>query len=264
MSANEGSENTDLEKTLHHLLTTDTHQEQEQEQEQEPEQEQDQDQDQEQDQDPEKEQQLEKEGQIHNVADTDPEDFDVKYPEIDNEDIQCSDIGILDSDIMQGKHLTLESLLESGDSMMFDLDDTPKKRLSNEIDVDQDFEASNKRKKLDTAAYEQLLSPASLSPLSTDGNTNTNNNSILSKIAEVKSVDSYTNDFTIEQIKEMKKRIINTHKLFLNFNLLKDSYSKTCVEFKKVLNILKDSEIHRSHLLKENQELTLKLDALTK
>lgn len=71
--------------------------------------------------------------------------------------------------------------------------------------------------------------------------------------------EKLTNEYTINQISEMKKRIINTHKLLLNFNFLKDSYAKTCIELKKSLNALRDSEIHRAHLLLENETLKAKL-----
>lgn len=71
--------------------------------------------------------------------------------------------------------------------------------------------------------------------------------------------EKLTNQYTMHQVSEMKKRIINTHKLMLNFNFLKDSYAKTCVELKKSLNSLKDSEIHRAHLLLENEQLKARL-----
>ena len=72
-----------------------------------------------------------------------------------------------------------------------------------------------------------------------------------------------TNEFTMLQVSEMKKRIINTHKLLLNFNYLKDGYARTCVELKKTLECLRDSELHRAHLLLENERLKKKLQEVS-
>ena len=72
-----------------------------------------------------------------------------------------------------------------------------------------------------------------------------------------------TNEFTMLQVSEMKKRIINTHKLLLNFNYLKDGYARTCVELKKTLECLRDSEIHRAHLLLENERLKKRLQEVS-
>lgn len=74
--------------------------------------------------------------------------------------------------------------------------------------------------------------------------------------------EKLTKEYTMHQVSEMKKRIINTHKLLLNFNFLKDSYAKTCIELKKSLNALRDSEIHRAHLLLENEKLKTRLHKL--
>lgn len=64
-----------------------------------------------------------------------------------------------------------------------------------------------------------------------------------------------TNEFTMLQVADVKKRIINTHKLMLNFNFLKDGYARTCVELKRTLLRLKQSEVHRAQLLQENERL---------
>lgn len=64
-----------------------------------------------------------------------------------------------------------------------------------------------------------------------------------------------TNEYTMSQVAEMKKRIINTHKLMLNFNFLKDGYSRSCTELKRALVRLKQSEYHRAQLLIENEKL---------
>lgn len=145
----------------------------------------------------------------------------------------------MDSEIQQQKHLTLDSLLADADSEIFyDLNDgsTPGEE-----------ETKGKRATIDgKIIYEQILSPASLSPSSTDGNS-----------------ASSGNEFTMSQVAEMKQRIINTHKLLLNFNFLKDGYARTCVEFKKAMHHLRDSEIHRAHLVQENQELRDKIAELT-
>lgn len=91
-----------------------------------------------------------------------------------------------------------------------------------------------------------------------------NRNMLISRTNSTYNSQSYipeklTKEYTMHQISEMKKRIINTHKLLLNFNFLKDSYAKTCIELKKSLNALRDSEIHRAHLLLENEQLKTKL-----
>lgn len=205
-------------------------------------------------------------------------------------------------------------------------DNNLKRKLDN-TDIDfQEFGKRAKSSKTDISNSKEppLLSPASLSPmssLSTDNNelktneldnensrnitnkdsdntTNLNNNTNNNKIHEIpndliknnrntpstsknnhhgknrytlnsitKSAYSpqsfthkkLTNEYTMHQISEMKKRIINTHKLLLNFNFLKDSYAKTCIELKKSLNALRDSELHRAHLLLENETLKAKL-----
>ncbi|QLQ82309.1 hypothetical protein HG537_0H00700 [Torulaspora globosa] len=152
-----------------------------------------------------------------------------------NEDIP------MDCEIQQQKHLTLDSLLADADSEIFyDLHDgnTPGPEIQ---------ETKGKRATIDgKIIYEQILSPASLSPSSTDGN----------------HANGGT-EFTMNQVAEMKQRIINTHKLLLNFNFLKDGYARTCVEFKKAMHHLRDSEIHRAHLVQENQELRNKIAELT-
>ncbi|QLL31901.1 hypothetical protein HG536_0C00680 [Torulaspora globosa] len=150
----------------------------------------------------------------------------------------------MDSEIQQQKHLTLDSLLADADSEIFyDLNDgsTPGAEI---------LEAKGKRATIDgKIIYEQILSPASLSPSSTDGSQT--------------SGGSSGNEFTMSQVAEMKQRIINTHKLLLNFNFLKDGYARTCVEFKKAMHHLRDSEVHRAHLVQENQELRDKIAELT-
>ncbi|CCH62383.1 hypothetical protein TBLA_0H00950 [Henningerozyma blattae CBS 6284] len=72
----------------------------------------------------------------------------------------------------------------------------------------------------------------------------------------------YTNEFTMFQITEMKQRMINTNKLMLNFNYLKNGYSKICIELKKSINALRDSEIHRAHLADENEQLKNQLQQM--
>ncbi|CCE62391.1 hypothetical protein TPHA_0C02380 [Tetrapisispora phaffii CBS 4417] len=158
---------------------------------------------------------------------------------------------------------------------------------------------NKKQKHIKNTAYRPLLSPASLSPTSTDEerDSNVNNNDdkveLKSKATEAQPVKlstaeitkhvrqqkvlnkkdkssqplqiietpkKLTNAFTMNQVSEMKQRIINTHKLLLNFNLLKDSYAKTCVEMKNALVNLKDAEIHRAHLLIENENLKRELE----
>lgn len=60
----------------------------------------------------------------------------------------------------------------------------------------------------------------------------------------------------------MKRRIIDSHKLLLNFNVIKDNYARACVQLKRSVTALKDSEIHRAHLILENEELKKQLQAL--
>lgn len=150
----------------------------------------------------------------------------------------------LENETTGQKHFTLQSILEdANEDIFFDLDEG--KRSPSE-----DLPESNvKRAKIDgKVIYEQLLTPASLSPQSIDGN---------------QSGGKCSNEFTMNQVAEMKRRIINTHKLLLNFNFLKEGYARTCVEFKKVMHHLKDSEIHRAHLLQENEQLREQVAALT-
>ncbi len=61
----------------------------------------------------------------------------------------------------------------------------------------------------------------------------------------------------------MKARIINTHKLLLNFNFIKEGYARSCIQLKKTMDSLKDSEIHRAHLLVENDDLKQQILELT-
>ncbi|CCF56910.1 hypothetical protein KAFR_0B06140 [Kazachstania africana CBS 2517] len=97
---------------------------------------------------------------------------------------------------------------------------------------------------------------------STGDNTTTN---VRQKIfQEIPIPEKLTNEYTMQQVSEMKKRIINIHKLILNFNFLKDGYARTCIELKKTVNCLKDSELHRAHLLLENEKLKRKLSELNK
>lgn len=74
-------------------------------------------------------------------------------------------------------------------------------------------------------------------------------------LQEIPLPPKFTNEFTMAQVSEMKKRIINTHKLILNFNFLKDGYTRSCTELKRTMVKLKQSECHRAHLLRENENL---------
>ncbi|AQZ17302.1 ATC1 (YDR184C) [Zygosaccharomyces parabailii] len=199
-----------------------------------------------------------------------------------------------DSEIIQGKHLTLESILNGSDIALEldpDADNNDRKRIC--TDNDQTL-PSKKRNYVVTAGYDQhlnLLSPVSLSPSSTDdstqrtyagppsssglrnGSQELDSPAIHEKAAEQahtsqaleqnKGSVATTNAFTMAQVLETKKRIINTHKLILNFNFLKDGYARTCVEFKKSMHSLRDSEIRRAHLMEENEELRNKIKELT-
>lgn len=171
---------------------------------------------------------------------------------VENSPLDQDDDVPMDSEIHQQKHLTLDSLLAGGDTEIFyDLGDgsTPGPEIQ---------EIKGKRATIDgKIIYEQILSPASLSPSSIDGNVSTNGNNGNT------DANKYSNEFTMCQVAEMKQRIINTHKLLLNFDFLKDGYARTCVEFKKAMHHLKDSEIHRAHLVHENQQLRAQVAELT-
>lgn len=119
--------------------------------------------------------------------------------------------------------------------------------------------------------YETLSPPESMSPLSEKNgacNSSNNNDSNEQEMSSVKEEvhsrkflkeillsPKLTNQFTMTQVAEMKKRIINTHKLILNFNFLKDGYARTCNELRKAMIKLKDSEYDRARLIKENQDM---------
>lgn len=136
-----------------------------------------------------------------------------------------------------------------------------------------------KKKSLLKTTNEPILSPASLSPSSSLASSDTNEShlKIESMITDITSkIDSarqdivsatkpakFTNEFTISQISEMKARIINTHKLLLNFNFIKEGYARSCIQLKKTMDSLKDSEIHRAHLLVENDDLKQQIVELT-
>lgn len=145
-------------------------------------------------------------------------------------------VGLPEFDFGQNKAFTLDNILNEPD-----LSINGKRPLN----LQEGKQEEPPRK---VVAYDDtILSPISLSPLSTDDNSR-------QSITESKK-SKINNDFTMNQIKETKKRIINTHKLMLNFNLLKDSYNKTCEEFKKSIHNLKESEIQRAHLYQENEKL---------
>ncbi|SCU89496.1 LAME_0E03884g1_1 [Lachancea meyersii CBS 8951] len=123
-----------------------------------------------------------------------------------------------------------------------------------------------------SAAYE-TLSPASLSPTSDSESQYKHKKhqpfalkvptsmaapkpTLTQKVHKpVDAPSKFTEEYTMAQVAEVKKRIINTHKLLLNFNFLKDGYARTSVELKRTLLRLKQSEIHRAHLLQENEQL---------
>lgn len=246
-------DNTDLEKALHHLLT------------------------------------VEHPPQEHDKTNVVNAKQTTKNDEVEDNNMNsaassmdCAEL--FDSDIIQGKHLTLESILDDqGTGIFFDFDQDDdqddshyntsydiRKRPSSTIYDDSKALITKKTKYADKTVYEQLLSPVSLSPSSTDDsstncrsnlNTEPMTNSRLPLKVEV--AEKFSNEFAMNQVSEMKKRIINTHKLMLNFNFLKDGYARTCVEFKKVMHNLKDSEIHRAHLLQENEDLKKKLSDLS-
>lgn len=147
-------------------------------------------------------------------------------------------------------------------SLLCDTNDI-KRRYEEDTEHQQ---SSNKKQK---SVYETLSPPESVSPLSDKSETqqgkesNTEKDYLLlrRKVASPKFLKQaplpppLTNEFTMRQVSEMKKRIINTHKLILNFNFLKDGYARTCEELSKTVIKLKDSEFDRARLVKENQDL---------
>lgn len=126
-------------------------------------------------------------------------------------------------------------------------------------------------KKKQKSIYETLSPPESMSPLSDkneiralscerndlDKDISLAKRKINSQkmLKQVPLPPKLTNEFAMTQVAEMKKRIINTHKLILNFNFLKDGYARTCNELRKSVIKLKDSEYDRARLVKENQDL---------
>ncbi|SMN19850.1 similar to Saccharomyces cerevisiae YDR184C ATC1 Nuclear protein, possibly involved in regulation of cation stress responses and/or in the establishment of bipolar budding pattern [Maudiozyma saulgeensis] len=174
-----------------------------------------------------------------------------------------------------------------------------KKRSIDGVTEEKDHSELQKQKKTKTeknikdiriykTTDEPFLSPASLSPSSTLSSENNETQIKLESLpitsynkkkqkkiigkgktltsetlkADTPIPDKYTNEFTMTQVTDIKKRIVSTHKLILNFNFLKDGYARTCVELKKAMMCLKDSEIHRAHLLTENEQLKKELAAL--
>lgn len=163
--------------------------------------------------------------------------------------------------------LTVESILEN-DTLITTNDNT----VTNLAVISQD----PINKKLGTV-YE-TLSPESLSPFSDNNdlpikndlmkyvNEKNNSSQIKNKrgrpttspqrvCKDVPLPSKLTNEFTMMQVSEIKKRIFNTHKLMLNFNFLKDGYTRSCSELKKTINKLKESEYHRANLIRENENL---------
>lgn len=141
--------------------------------------------------------------------------------------------------------------------------DSLKRGFSGDMEIDI---PSNKKRK---SVYETLSPPESMSPLSDkndaqqnrDLNTHKDFSAMKRKInsqrmlKQVPLPPKLTNEFTMTQVAEMKKRVINTHKLILNFNFLKDGYARSCEELSKTVVKLKDSEFDRARLVKENQDL---------
>lgn len=74
----------------------------------------------------------------------------------------------------------------------------------------------------------------------------------------------YTNEYTMKEVAKMKKRVIDSHRLILNFNVVKEGYARTCVQLKQSVIALKDSEIRRAHLMMENEELREELEMMKK
>ncbi|KAL3241611.1 Atc1p [Nakaseomyces bracarensis] len=72
----------------------------------------------------------------------------------------------------------------------------------------------------------------------------------------------YTNEFTMKEVAKMKRRVIDSHRLLLNFNVVKEGYARTCVQLKQSVIALKDSEIRRAHLMMENEDLKDELEQM--
>lgn len=201
---------------------------------------------------------------------------------------------LVNTDLLNDKQLSLETLLgeNSNPELMFDMEDTndilnvPKHFIEETSENSTQLYKKARLMKENFKIEEPFLSPASLSPsssLSPDNNEtqikletiplthydkrkvtpSKNTITATSTKSQIPSPAKYTNEFTMMQVTDVKKRIINTHKLMLNFNFLKDGYARTCVQLKKTMNCLKDSEVHRAHLLAENEQLKQKLAALT-
>ncbi|SCV04106.1 LANO_0G08196g1_1 [Lachancea nothofagi CBS 11611] len=134
-----------------------------------------------------------------------------------------------------------------------------------DVSCDTQAEQPQQSRTVTSTAYE-TLSPASLSPISDSESQYKHKKPGFKKPTTAATLtqrihtpleppSKFTNEFTMAQVTDVKKRIINTHKLLLNFNFLKDGYARTSVELKRTLLRLKQSEIHRAQLLQENEQL---------
>ncbi|CUS22117.1 LAQU0S04e08592g1_1 [Lachancea quebecensis] len=192
-----------------------------------------------------------------------------------------------DSVLESPTHLTVENIL-AGDSL-HNYDARGKKRTyddaENEHETERDPLCDVRPREPNPALQNvyETLSPESLSPISDSGYKqktahpagpaavvsvgarpmpkpasvaqSTYQNGTEKKHKPAEPPSKLTNEFTMLQVADVKKRIINTHKLMLNFNFLKDGYARTCVELKRTLLRLKQSEVHRAQLLQENERL---------
>lgn len=123
------------------------------------------------------------------------------------------------------------------------------------------------------------LSPISLSPSSViheDSNADTENNNTQIKIEEIENPPTVTqiktdtkptkeDEFNIlaKNIQDMKRRILTTNELLLNFTYVKNSYSKISVNFKNSIKLLQKSELDRTHLISKNKSLKKDIANLT-
>ena len=210
---------------------------------------------------------------------------------------------LIDTNFLNEKQLSLDAILGDGTHPDVGLDmgnllgDFPEGKRTLEETTEDGNNQQIKRPKVEKSIKEirifkktdePFMSPASLSPSSSNSPANSDSQMKLESIAltnlqqektlvvpkraavvvpekpQLVVPEKNTNEFTMLQVADVKKRIINTHKLILNFNFLKDGYARTCVELKKAMGCLKDSELHRAQLMAENEHLKKQLAALSK
>lgn len=181
------------------------------------------------------------------------------FTKYDGNEFDSNGMEMLRPEIDQSKHLMLESNFYESEPMLnykdedIGANDGSSLSYSNDNENHGTDEYQNDGLHKQDSLYQKIAYDNILSPISLSSSSPTDDTSHRSAI-ESKSL-SVGNEFIMNQVKETKKRIINSHKLILNFKLLKDSYNKTCQEFEKSTHNLRESEIQRAYLYQENEKL---------